>query len=409
MATCTIYYSASFAAWQAPVATLLNGTAHQLVWQALDSLSEAPVSAIVLQHEQDLYRRDIPLLASRSVLLLSDEWSFDEATQWLKAGVKDSMALSDSQRIAAWIAAELARAEFSFVTQQAAQTMLQNVIDAIPVPIFYKDEHHVYRGCNQAFSEFIGLPLEKIVDHSVYDVAPKELAHVYYRADAMLLAEGGVQIYEAACQTPQGIRDIEFNKAVFYKSNGEKGGQVGVMLDVTERNLLMQKVERASRTDPLTGIGNRREFEQCVDAVLSHAKQSSQAASLLTLDIDHFKKINDAFGHSSGDEALKFLVNTVQDALPAEATLYRMGGEEFYVLLPNTDLASAKGVAEQIRAYIPTQPLILKGQIVRLTVSIGAIQLASQRQLEESFKRVDKALYEAKHSGRNRVCLAYYD
>lgn len=409
MTTSAIYYSPSFAPWKASIEVLLGNTAHTFSWHALEHLSEAPVAATVLLVEQDLYKREIPLLASRDVLLLCEDWSFDEAHQWLKAGIKDSAAIDDEQRIAAWIMAELARSEFTFVTQHSAQAMLQNVIDAIPVPIFYKDEHHVYRGCNQAFSDFIGLSLDDIVNHSVYDVAPKELADVYYRADAMLLAEGGIQTYEAACQTPQGLRDIEFNKAVFYKSNGEKGGQVGVMLDVTERNQLMKQVERASRTDPLTGIGNRREFEMCVEDTLSYAKQSCQPASLLTLDIDHFKSVNDAFGHSSGDEALKFLVNTVHETLPESASMYRMGGEEFYVLLPNNDLSTAKVVAENIRQYLPTQPLILKGQIVRLTVSIGVIQLASKRQLEESFKRVDKALYQAKNAGRNRVCLAYYD
>ena len=387
----------------------LSNTAYGLDWQPFDCLAETPVSGLVLLFEDDLYKREIPLLASRRVLLLSDQWDFLEAEQWLKVGVKDSMSRADNARIAAWLLADLARSEFTLVTQESAQTMLQNVIDAIPVPIFYKDEHHVYRGCNQAFSDFIGLPLERIVDHSVYDVAPKELADIYYRADVMLLTEGGVQSYEAACQTPEGIRDIEFNKAVFYKSNGEKGGQVGVMLDVTERNHLMQKVERASRTDPLTGIGNRREFDIFVEDALKFAKRSCQSVSLLTLDVDHFKALNDAFGHSSGDEALIFIVNTIQDQLPEQASLFRMGGEEFYVLLPNTDLATAKTVAETIRQYLPSQPLILKGQIVRLTVSIGAIQLASKHQLEDSFKRVDRALYEAKNAGRNQVCLAYYD
>ena len=265
MATSTIYYSRSFQPSLAALEALLVDTAHTFAWQSFDTLSETPVSALVLLVEADLYQREIPLLASRKVLLLSHDWSFYEATQWLKVGVKDSMGLTDEARIGAWVMADLARSEFTFVTQQSAQTMLQNVIDAIPVPIFYKDEHHVYRGCNQAFSDFIGLPLSKIIDHSVYDVAPKELADIYYRADVMLLTEGGVQSYEAACQTPEGVRDIEFNKAVFYKSNREKGGQVGVMLDVTERNHLMKQVEQASRTDPLTGIGNRREFDICVD------------------------------------------------------------------------------------------------------------------------------------------------
>lgn len=130
---------------------------------------------------------------------------------------------------------------------------------------------------------------------------------------------------------------------------------------------------------------------------------------MLTIDVDHFKLVNDKYGHSGGDQALKFLVDRIQEVLPQDGQIFRIGGEEFYVLLPVCDLSEARVIAERVRKHILDQTLSLKNGELAMTVSIGAIQLASEEQLEESFKRVDQALYEAKSSGRNRVCLAYYD
>lgn len=233
---------------------------------------------------------------------------------------------------------------------------------------------------------------------------------MYYEADQALLAAGGTQVYEASVKSANGdLMEIEFNKAVFYKTNGEKGGQVGAMLNITERNRLMRQLDKASRTDPLTGVGNRREFNIAVSVALQKARQSLRATSLLTIDVDHFKSVNDVYGHSGGDKALKFLVNSMLDVLPDDGQVYRIGGEEFYVLLPNNDLAEARVIAEKIRQYIPEQTLSLRGGELAMTVSIGVIQLGSELQLEDAYKRVDRALYEAKATGRNRVCLAYYD
>lgn len=410
MISSIIYYSDSIAPWKEALKGLLCQTPDEFGWQRIECLQDAPVSGMVLLHESDFQDVDLPLIGARKVLMVLSQWDFSFALKWITQGVNDSVGQEDLHRIAAWVIAEQSRSVWHDTQRLLAQNTLQTVLDAIPVPIFYKDEWHIYRGCNQAFSDFIGVPKNKIVDHSVYDIAPKELADIYYQADQALLISGGKQVYETSVKSAQDEQfEIEFNKAVFYKTNGKKGGQVGVMLDITERNRLMRQLDQASRTDPLTGVGNRREFNLAVSIALEKAQGRYYATSLLTIDIDHFKLINDQFGHSCGDEALKFLVHCIHQASPSHARIYRIGGEEFYVLLPNTDLAEAKRAAEKVRQHIPSQSLILKGEEVKMTVSIGAIQLASESQLEDSFKRVDQALYEAKMTGRNRVCLAYYD
>lgn len=410
MTPSVIYYTRAFASWKEPLAEILDHMPQELCWQQIERLMEAPVSALVLLCDSDVNQEDLPLFGARNTLFLSEKFELGEALKWIDQGAHNCLVLSDITRIATWLAGELARGTWQAVLPSEQQEILQTVLDAIPVPIFFKDELHIYRGCNLAFSEFLGISAENIIGHSVYDVAPKERADIYYQADVDLLAYGGTQVYEAMVSNAQGeLCEIEFNKAVFYKANGDKGGQVGAMLDVTERNRLMRQLDQASRTDPLTGAANRREFNQVVSAVLQDAQLLCRPTSLLTIDIDHFKLINDAYGHTSGDEALKFLVHCIYEAIPEDGQVFRIGGEEFYVLLPNTELAQAKGVAEHVRKFIPAQSLILKGESVKMTVSIGGIQLASEAQLEDSFKRVDQALYDAKTTGRNRVCLAYYD
>jgi PAS domain S-box-containing protein len=114
--------------------------------------------------------------------------------------------------------------------------VLQTLMDAIPAPIFYKDSELIYRGCNAAFLDFIGLPREKILGQSVYGVSPRHLAEVFHKADAELLRRGGIQIYEADVKYADGsLHKVEFRKSVFKDSiTGAPGGMIGVMLDVTE-------------------------------------------------------------------------------------------------------------------------------------------------------------------------------
>jgi PAS domain S-box-containing protein len=120
--------------------------------------------------------------------------------------------------------------------QASDQTrLLEALIDAMPVPVFYKNENGVYTGSNAAFERFFGLPKDKIVGQTVYGVAPEELARVYHKADMDLLAKGGRQVYESTVSHADGTEhDVVFHKAVYRKSSGEPGGIVGILLDVTD-------------------------------------------------------------------------------------------------------------------------------------------------------------------------------
>lgn len=167
--------------------------------------------------------------------------------------------------------------------------------------------------------------------------------------------------------------------------------------------LLQQKIGRLSQaadTDALTGLANRR----AMDAALQALDKSGQTYAALALDIDHFKRVNDTFGHDVGDDALRHVANLIAEGSRGGDLACRAGGEEFCLLLPQADLATAGEVAERIRAKIETTP---RAPFGKLTISIGvACRGADAPSADRILKRADERLYKAKANGRNRVVAA---
>ncbi|SHF75928.1 PAS domain S-box-containing protein/diguanylate cyclase (GGDEF) domain-containing protein [Marinomonas polaris DSM 16579] len=401
-----LYFSPQLASWKTQLDTLLLTCGQAVEWQAVQSIDQSPVLSVVLLAEKDIKASDWPLLASRKTIVIVDEWSLERSVTWIQRGAANCFA-RDDEHLAAWIISELSQFTLSR-SHSDEDDVLQVIIDAIPVPIFFKDHLHIYRGCNTAFCQSLGFSREKVIGHSVYDVAPKHLADTYYEADRKLLAKGGTQCYEAEVRFSDGsLHEMEFNKAVFTKSNGQALGQVGVMLDVTERNQLIRQLDKATRTDPLTGTSNRREFNLIIHDEFNKRKHSEQTLSLMTLDVDFFKKINDRFGHGGGDQALQLIANWLQSQLRSSDTLFRVGGEEFYILMRDTDIQNALKTAERLCKGMATHTFLINQQSVHITLSAGVIELAPTTDLESALDMVDKALYEAKSDGRNCVCPVF--
>jgi diguanylate cyclase (GGDEF)-like protein len=162
-----------------------------------------------------------------------------------------------------------------------------------------------------------------------------------------------------------------------------------------QRRLLEQAI-----TDPLTGAFNRRHMSTRLKEVLATGRPPSNPSALLMIDVDHFKKINDEHGHDAGDAVLKGLVSVVRSRARQTDLLFRMGGEEFVVLLPDTTDAEAMTLADDIREAIATSPL-LEGH--KVTVSIGVGPADPKDSVDSWLKGTDAAMYVAKESGRNRV------
>jgi len=174
----------------------------------------------------------------------------------------------------------------------------------------------------------------------------------------------------------------------------------GVLLDITDRKGLETRLEEAALTDPLTGLWNRRRFEQVVEQATAHFVRSGRPYSLVMIDIDHFKRLNDQFGHVAGDEALCRVADVLQHRSRQSDCVARWGGEEFAILLPETGLALASILASDILLQVADIKLATADHV---TVSIGVGELAAGEEAHVLFRRVDAALYRAKANGRNRI------
>ena len=177
---------------------------------------------------------------------------------------------------------------------------------------------------------------------------------------------------------------------------------IGFLLLYNE--ILRGELHELARIDPLTGVANRRAMAESSDRLLEQAKSWRGSLGVLLLDADHFKHINDRFGHEGGDRVLQALVGHIQRILRSGDVVGRVGGEEFLVLSPGVDEAGLLALAERIRAEVERSPLEINGEPVHLTVSIGtAVAGPGDWDMTALLRRADAALYAAKRAGRNRV------
>ncbi len=183
---------------------------------------------------------------------------------------------------------------------------------------------------------------------------------------------------------------------------------IGVVQDITERKEMEWRLEHEARTDALTGCATRRHFMEQANMELARVRRYGGKLSMLMLDLDHFKRVNDSHGHHVGDLTLQKLAQVCHEVLRQGDIAGRLGGEEFGVLLVETDKASAMEAAERLRLAIAAAEVPLEdGGCVRFTASIGvATAEPGDGNIEAVFKRADHALYEAKNNGRNRVAAA---
>jgi diguanylate cyclase (GGDEF)-like protein/PAS domain S-box-containing protein len=207
----------------------------------------------------------------------------------------------------------------------------------------------------------------------------------------------------------KGVRYVHARGKVFRDADGKAIRLVGTAQDITERKTLENLLMNQAHHDYLTGLSNRGYFMEQAELELSRAIRYENQLSIFMIDIDFFKQVNDSHGHKVGDTVLKSLAEVCRQTLRDVDIVGRLGGEEFAILLPETDKDEAAEVAERLRAAIAISkvPLSTGGLPLHVTVSIGVASLASKGDnLDVLLNLADKALYEAKNSGRNRVCVS---
>ena len=163
---------------------------------------------------------------------------------------------------------------------------------------------------------------------------------------------------------------------------------------------------RLATKDPLTNTGNRRALEDRLREVVAGFRRNPQPASLLLFDLDHFKAVNDRHGHAKGDEVLQGVAQIVRLRIRVTDSMYRIGGEEFVVLLEGQDIQQASRLAEQLRTLIEVNELVSDPDV---TVSIGVAEFEAGESAGDWLRRADDAMYQAKRLGRNRIVLAGHE
>ncbi len=182
------------------------------------------------------------------------------------------------------------------------------------------------------------------------------------------------------------------------------GGAVIAHTTITERKILELELIHMASTDSLTGLNNRRRFLASAGLEVERALRFALPTTVMMIDLDHFKAINDVCGHGIGDETLRRVANLWRTSLRQIDSIGRLGGEEFAVLLPGTDEAAAGGVAEKLRAALETMPIVDGERTFQVTASFGVAEVhVGDAGLDASLKRADLALYAAKDAGRNHV------
>lgn len=216
---------------------------------------------------------------------------------------------------------------------------------------------------------------------------------------------GSISVRE---NTFEGLRHLQWTAHALLDEHGNISGLISIGRDVTQHVTEMNVLEEQAWRDPLTGLANRRHFMDMGNAELIRTHRYKRPLSLLTLDMDHFKNINDTHGHQAGDLVLQRFAGIVAAVIRDVDIAGRIGGEEFAILLPETDTVAALGVAERLHKAIRSSEIPLRsGATLRFTASIGiaAVDDAAAT-LDALLERADQALYQAKRSGRNTTSVS---
>ena len=296
--------------------------------------------------------------------------------------------------------------------------LYEALLDAIPNPIFAKDAEAHFCFFNRAYEEFFAMKREERLGKTVLDLdyIPLEDRERYQREDLDAIERGLEIHYETEYEIQGGKRDaLYWSKGIAVSGTDEKA-LVGQIVDITrvrelEKQLAAKVAEleaaqgelnRLCRIDALTGLANRMCFQEQMTANIDFATRYQQPFSVVMADIDHFKNVNDTYGHETGDDVLRAVGRLLRDACRKGDMPARYGGEEFIIILPMARLDAAVLAAERIREGMQALDLLPEGK--RITLSLGVAEFRQGEEMKDLVKRADDALYRAKGSGRNRVC-----
>lgn len=273
-----------------------------------------------------------------------------------------------------------------------------------------------YRTDAQGITRYVCPAVKNVLGYSAEEIIGLPAAAFYPDQGerealvAAIRAQGFVHDFPGRMKRKDGrIIDISISTNALRDEQGEYAGVEGIWRDITQRKEMERELERLATRDDLTGVANRRHILE----VLEHAfkrrggRRDAPPFCALVMDLDHFKRVNDTHGHAAGDTALRHVVRMVEAQSRTGDHMGRLGGEEFLLLLDDSNLTAAGEVAERIRGAVEATAIELRPDLqLRLTLSIGvSCWRHADGQSTDVLERADRALYQAKAQGRNAVCI----
>ena len=346
-------------------------------------------------------------------IIVSGETDLNLAVALIKLGAQDYVQKSELMRLGPIIDRELRNAEWQrrqkltddrlYETQELFRAIVENVGDLVAV--LDTEGRRVYNS-----PSYRPLFREKDIregSSSFMEIHPDDRERI--KAVFRKTVETGIgECSEFRFVLKDGsIRFMESDGRAIHDAEGKVSKVVVVSRDITEQKRLETDLREMAATDMLTGLPNRRHFLGQLEQEKARVSRAEEkCAAVLMIDIDHFKVVNDTFGHAAGDHVLRHLSTLMREDLRKIDTLGRLGGEEFAVILPGADSSAAEGFAERLRKQVAETPVVLDKWIIPLTISIGVTEIKpGDASADDALTRADRALYRAKECGRNRVAV----
>lgn len=350
-------------------------------------------------HKARLMAGEMPLV------VLTGRCDTDFALKALEAGATDYVVKGNFgyDGLARAIRYALFRAEM-----EARNSLLVAALEAAANGIIITDKLANIKWINPAFTQLTGYSAEESIGQNPRNLVKSNVQDkTFYQAMWADILQGKYWRGELINKRKNGsLYNEELSIAPVKNKTGEITHFIGIKDDISERKRLESELQILANTDPLTELYNRRIFLESVTMEIARlARFETQTAALLMLDLDYFKRINDTYGHSTGDEVLRQFARIVRQTSRTIDIPARLGGEEFAILLPGATKDDAMVFAERLRKMVADTVIPHEKGTVRITVSIGAVSLsANDKDGDAVLGRADTALYKAKDAGRNQSC-----
>jgi diguanylate cyclase (GGDEF)-like protein len=294
-------------------------------------------------------------------------------------------------------------------TEAALPLQFEQFLDNTPDFVYLKvidGARHSFVGVSQSMATLCGFyDWREMIGLDDFDAFPTAEAHKYYSFELEILGSGQERIFR---DTYLGLDGAEhwissLKTPIFDKTSGRAISLFGISRNIDEQVAMEGKIVEQARRDPLTGALNRRTLSEDIRTQISLFNRHHRTFSALLFDIDYFKTINDNHGHGVGDKVLQRVVNAIAEHCRDTDSLYRVGGDEFMLLMPSATAGEAASFANRILQLLRNYDF---GDLHSITLSIGAAEYLNGESETDLYTRCDNALYLAKRNGRNQVCSA---